>query len=1418
MAQSGQHVGTLSNATASYRGDRLQALYTLFRVLSARETKDAIFQPEGREDLAIFSGNHKLVEVIQVKAHKKELTLSSFEPEKPASFFYRVADFLKDAPHLTIKVVAFSGIGPELRQGIEKEGSFRNKLTKKFSAYGYISESEATIILESIQIIEVKESDLTRSVEKSLRKLCTGIDPDSAFDILIKWLYVCAENRMLITQKDVINKINEIGRFLAARSTYHKEWFTSVIPIKDEDITQERRQRLSDEFYRGIAARYDHILANLDVIRPNKIRDIASKFKSNNVVVIHGASGQGKTTLAFRYLKDFYPQSWRYQVRTIQDREHALSIATALVGHAQAVRIPMAIYIDVSSRDTEWPELVKQLAQHLFLHALVTIREEDYRRANISGVEFEFADIDLDFEEKEAREIFESLEKQRIPSDFINFEDSWNRFNGQGPLLEFIYLVTQGNSLRDRLSEQVKRIEDEARENQERAKEIDFLRLVAVASAYEARLKLKPLVEYLQLPSPRRAVELMEKEYLLRVSEDGALVQGVHPIRSQILTELLTDPGINPWIESVRTCLQFMCDEDPESFLLHAFLYHPADTSALLEVLKSYHPKRWITITGVIRALIWLGVSEYVDKCEQLIHDAFQDSGSGWQVVLDTDIADVLRNFDDPSWQKLLDDLATEERRQKIEELRKRQPAREGVFKFARYWLLMQEQNFLPPSSPLEWSTMGEALFWSGEFKLKWPLVEWLSEYGFENAVQELPLDALGDVILGLSNHNNSAFDQIVKPHRALILDRFRRETQTVLIGDDDDTIIAHFIVTFDNESDSSVNNLKPKRRSGDHWHDEAIYRVELLRKLVPDRIKYGCQGYGHRLWEGFLPHESDATQKAGIQIRYLPPIWPVKVNSNFRGLAELSLRPANWLEYADHLIAIRKSVIRTVKEIGSFLNAYFRKKKQIPSVRDYLNEQNFRECVRNLHKSILLPKCAVDEWGFVDEFREVSFPDKEQQGLPLNGRRGLILQHYKAFLKSFSEYTRTLSIFFDQAVHVLVLNPSLGRIAKSEIERVKLKENAIQQGIKPDLGRLSFSNLLDAVENLSFFHKEFCKLFKNRLEDSVIENLQREEQDIFSHFWTNWYFFVFHPSRVYQNAGRECEKYFVDRKKKIRNHLHREFRKLSPGDLIIELLPDELFWEDKPALYFKVDGNHPLVVFDSFEKIVKIVHQTILKVENLETRRFSLKLDWATVMVIPLVRGKSLMGTAWQIPMIILLTREEQSQLNWWNYTQHPIPEDTRKRLNLTVWDENHFQAPTKLMGATANLSLLAAQIRDFDRLPELDDFGLKMLQNYVEKISYQLGEALQTTFDVAVELLNRYNHLSDLERENRADLVNAVEALIEWKKYVLPSDDFQDQASLTHEQLIEWAGRLEKARDFAIATYLYWIADLIEHSILRV
>jgi hypothetical protein len=63
--------------------------------------------------------------------------------------------------------------------------------------------------------------------------------------------------------------------------------------------------------------------------------------------------------------------------------------------------------------------------------------------------------------------------------------------------MEFVYLVTQGDSLRERLQQQVKRIQDEVRAGRCSDIELAFLRLVSVASAFEARLKLKEIVNFL---------------------------------------------------------------------------------------------------------------------------------------------------------------------------------------------------------------------------------------------------------------------------------------------------------------------------------------------------------------------------------------------------------------------------------------------------------------------------------------------------------------------------------------------------------------------------------------------------------------------------------------------------------------------------------------------------------------------------------------------------------------------------------------------------------------------------------------------------------------------------------------------------------------------------------------------------------
>src|SRR5437868_1287215 len=279
--------------------------------------------------------------------------------------------------------------------------------------------------------------------------------------------------------------------------------------------------------------------------------------------------------------------------------------------------------------------------------------------------------------------------------------------------MEFIYLVTQGDSLRQRLSQQVAHLENEVREGRLDVAEVELLRLTSVASASEARLLLRPLVEYLRLPAPQATLRLFEKEYLLRVSDDGSRVQGLHPIRSMILTDLLTDATFTPWADKAAACVPFVDEEDVEGFLLHAFSRHRSEHEGLLHALESYQPKGWIGIDGVTRSLIWLGVVEYAEANAELIEEAVAEIGAGgWSYFLDFDVANV-GGGTASSWWKVLDlEVFTDEVKQRLEELQARQTDKRQVFERAARWFAGRTDRPSLPAAEAEWSGAAEAIFW----------------------------------------------------------------------------------------------------------------------------------------------------------------------------------------------------------------------------------------------------------------------------------------------------------------------------------------------------------------------------------------------------------------------------------------------------------------------------------------------------------------------------------------------------------------------------------------------------------------------------------------------------------------------------------------------------------------------------------
>ncbi|HEY4036381.1 MAG TPA: hypothetical protein VGL94_20685 [Ktedonobacteraceae bacterium] len=1397
-----------SDATPAYRGYRLQHLYTLWRILTS-EQENIIFQQEGQEDLAVLDSCGNLLEVLQVKAYSDDLVLSTFSPNKADSFFYRIASLVKAMPHLNSSIVSFGPVGPELLLALEEDGSDRQKVAKKLSNYKFISQENADHLLQIIRLISVEESDLTEKVFTLLHQSLMGTDPENAFDLLSFWLYRCAEKKSSLTQQDVIKKVNSVGQFLAERAAHHREWFTSITPIEDHPI-ETQRETLANAFFRGVSAQYNHILADLDVPRPNKLQEIVRKCKEHNVVIIHGASGQGKSTLAYRYLREYAPNHWRFQVHSIDGREHALSIARALHGHANAMDIPLTVYIDISPRDYGWVDLIEQLSHYQNISVLVTIREEDFRRVVISKADIQLETVTLTLECTEAELIYQRLGETRPSTRFLNFQDAWSIFGSEGPLMEFVYLVTQGETLRERLKAQVKRLEDDILAQRYPSSMLELLRLVSVASAYEAQIKVKPLVESLQLVTPGRVLELLEEEYLIRRNEEKTLLQGLHPIRSMILAELLTTPpAIDTWSESVCACLPLCYEPDVEGFLLHAFSRRQQECSILLSSLASYQPLQWTVLAGIMRALLWLGIRDYAETNQRLIQEVAERNGSSWYVILDSDIADAMPGLTKSRWDNL-GYLLSSERRRQIQAFQARQSDKKQVFAAAKAWLSRQRLQPAAPVSESDWASLAELLFWVGYFGVQWPLEEWVAPLDLGQAIDALPLTILADLVFGIWSSYRQTIPAWLENCRLRLLDRFQRETQTVKVDLDGTTVTAHFIIPFEVLEMSSSQGTKEEEATKDRFHDETMRRIHFLRRIFPDQDAYASQGYGHRLLEALALH--DSTYKTGIPRRSLPPSYLTAVNATFRGRAQHALRSSNWQDYTKCVLQLRRAVLQALQQVEQGLEIYFRKQKPIHIFGLSVNATHWSHCQQLLRTSPLLPICALDEWGFVDEDAS---DEAKQEGLSKWKGGGLVFQEYRPFLTAFLEYTRTLSNFFgnEQSVLVMKINAALEKRENSKTERMRLAEQAIAAGRNADAFHLSTMHLGDGVETLIRFQREFRRLLAPFCVLSELDELEQQEKRVFPLLWQVWHFFAFHPNLTMSNAMQECAKKTKAKQKLVRKELKKFFQRLVEEGLDINTISTEVEWNHQPTLWLTVDTKQPIDAYRSGEFVIAAMHRATHTVKDMLIRRYALNFPYTNVLIVPLIQGKSLTSQAWRVFLPGLLVSDS-------NESQAPLfpqllPPSLLGLLNIETWVLPQIEVAKQLWENLVVLSLLAAHLRDIQKLPsQLNEQEVAYIQPHIDRTSARISNTLQLVLNAETVLAERWETLSPEELTYQPSIVQARKLLCELHTCVLPSAGFQGEVKMRLDEVAEWAQRLETGREHAFFIYLFYATDVLKEE----
>lgn len=1329
--------------SATYRGYRRQALYCLYRLFDDGLSDDTIIQPEGNEDLEIRDSSGKRLEVVQVKDYSANLTASNFKP----SFYRRISDLCGNDDSAKINIVSFGEIGPELLKAYDNSKDIPKRsldtLTKdrdetdkdgnKKTIKG-LSDAEAKEVFKRVEVEVVDEETLTKHVVDKLKATMTSGNPAVAFENLMWWLISSAEKQRRLTRSQTIEKLTKLGKFIAHRNAHAQEWNVSIKPIDSAPPDAETHEKLRREFFQGGRVRAEHIAAGLDVPRVLASANIHEAFQRADVVVLRGASGQGKTTLAYRYLLDWAPSDFRYQVEKAASLEHARLIAAAIAGHADIIDVPSVIYIDVRPRDNWWVEIVRELAGVIGIRVLVTIREEDWFRSRVSAEDFAFADISMDFTEESASQIFENLRNAGYGEEQLDFQDAWSKLGDRKTLFEFVYLVTQNENLSQRVQAQIGILKDEVNKGELVDKELHLLRLVAVASAYEARLDLKALAESIGLPEPTRALERFGNEYLLRTSADGKHVEGYHAIRSEMIAQDLTDPVLQPRgaIESLLP--PFVVEDDLESLLLCSFSRNESAIADVVKSLDGLQLDTWVGVRAVLVALQWLGVRRYAAKNIELIEEVRTRVPTAWCFTLDWDLAQVkgAEGF------AILQQLAhiNPEAAAASTGYQARQTDKNEVFDLARHWL---ESFPLPnhsPDSVTQFAAAGETLYWQGHLGHKNANADaWLNHEVITDAWNALPLHLFARFAAGVFKFNPELYSAWVEKHRKEIEQRIRSDATIIALVEEEDCLVAHFVIDIERQaSDLKQSEIET------NVNDLAVQRVEIVSACLPGYPKYGASGYGHHM-SLFESLGDDSTKRMPLENITMP--WLPQFNSLSRGAVEYQFRPSSWDDYFSKVRGVREKVAEAFTNLRHVLANRGDAK--------LLDSGAWDESTLSLSGEFLLPKPAVDEWGFVAE------SNASKSGGGQRGRSSAI-STLDPFNKAFNEYTRALGNFFSQAVQALVLASNL-RTAANEKARQAILDKGKKMGVNENSIRLSVLNGMDgciALRRLQEVEQELQLRGRLGFENGFAEKeIQEFVQTM--HSWMSFCFpEQFTQASSKQKSSKQKKKTSRQRSKELKdclkptlNRVSQELKKLKRDGIDARVLNETVKWNGDPCLWISFDVEHPLSSLVAIELLWKSLTDAFKPDRQKIARIKAIDWLWKKIVFVPLVQVRSLEKQA--LPNMNGVTNplsdELESQL--WRSFPEPVPDDAWDNLALNAWDpQESWEIFDRFAAAYGGLFHHIDHIADISRCDvELDEEGEGVLQNYLAIERERASPFLQETFDACAAVLDLVNDLDNEE-----------------------------------------------------------------------
>lgn len=603
------------------KGIQYQMLYSIhFALESFRQNDSTSITLEGIEDLD-FKGLISQKEYIQVKTSNKKWQWNKF-----VEVVNHFVPIYLASRNSNFYIIINNDIDGEIKKIINyislSDGEKKRLEEKVFSTLQKqgLSESDIREFICKIHIKVIKEDELHSLLLQSIDSYFNLVTNSSERyrDILIANFIEWSIQRLTITNATIKRLQFQLEEIQSKESVY-----SAIIGGLVQEVSWSSDANNAD-YYQSRGTRVGHIVNGCDIPRRKWLEVINKSFDSKKLCIVIAASGQGKSSLLYRYALDYRGLQEVYVVSSCRNHSESMQIIDYLK-HRKRLGLPMLIVIDDINWDTqEWCKIASGCIA-FGANVLIGTRVENWIRFPKSYLpEYEIVEPIFDFED--ACAIYDGLLKKNMVDDpQLPVGQVFDTLDQEHLLIEFVNTVTNGKSLRELLREQLSIIGMD----KEAGIKIDILRLASTAHILESSIDLRLLKnKYSANINLLSIIESLNKEYITIIDHK---IYPLHLMRSQLISEIIHE-STYAIADTIVELFELIPEVELESFIIRSLRYDTENVFAFLShKVEQYSAKQ---LSEIIKTIFVGGEETMIQNNISVFNEAYAINGHSGVMLL----------------------------------------------------------------------------------------------------------------------------------------------------------------------------------------------------------------------------------------------------------------------------------------------------------------------------------------------------------------------------------------------------------------------------------------------------------------------------------------------------------------------------------------------------------------------------------------------------------------------------------------------------------------------------------------------------------------------------------------------------------------------------------------------------------------